>query len=108
MANVTMKRFYFRLVVHHRGLLRALERLTLSRSLVVTVAELGRGVNELKRNLLQVTARSVDLVRLPDGKHTLLNTGARALDHDKVVLHDTVVREATHGGNRLLGGVELG
>lgn len=67
---------YFRLVVHHRRLLRALERLTLSSSLVVTVTELGRGVNKLKSNLLQVTARCVDLVRLTDRKNTLLYTRA--------------------------------
>lgn len=72
------------------------------------MAELGRGVNELERNLLEVTARGVDLVRLADSQNTLLHTRAAALDHDEVVLHHTVVGEATHGGNGLLGGVELG
>ena len=71
------------------------------------MAKLGRGVNELERNLLKVTARGVDLVRLTDGKNTLLHTRAATLDHDKVVLHNTVVREATHRGDRLLRRVKL-
>ena len=97
----------FRLVVHHGSLLGTLERLTLGSRLEVTVAELGGSVDELERHLLEVTARRVDLVRLADGQNTLLHTRASTLDHDEVVLHHTVVREATHGGDRLLSRVEL-
>ena len=50
----------------------------------------------------------MDHQRLPDGDHTLLGTRDRALQHEVVVLDDTIVREATHGCNRLLGDIMLG
>lgn len=46
--------------------------------------------------------------RLPDGDDALLDTGASSLDHQKVVLDDTVANEATHGRDLLLGRVERG
>lgn len=104
-------RFYqahcFRLVVHRRRLLRAFERVTLSTSLVVAVAELRRSVDKLESDLLDVFTRGVDLLRLTDRQHTLLNTRAATLDHQEVVLHNTVVRETTHWRDRLLSRVKL-
>ena len=49
----------------------------------------------------------MDHQRLPDGDHALLGTRDRALQHEVVVLDDTVVREAAHGGNGLLRDVVL-
>ena len=46
--------------------------------------------------------------RLANGNNTLLRAGDRALEHEVVVLDDTVVREAAHGRDRLLGDVVLG
>ena len=46
--------------------------------------------------------------RLANGNNTLLRAGDGALEHEVVVLDDTVVREATHGRDRLLGDVVLG
>ena len=43
--------------------------------------------------------------RLAKGNDTLLGSRNRALENDKVVLDDTVVRETTHGRNVLLGDV---
>ena len=45
--------------------------------------------------------------RLAQGDHTLLGTGDGALEHQVVVLDDTVVGEATHGRDRLLGDIRL-
>lgn len=50
----------------------------------------------------------MDHQRLPDGDDALLGTRDRALQHEVVVLDDTIVREATHGCNRLLGDIVLG
>ena len=71
------------------------------------MTKLGRGVDELKRDLLEVTTGCVDLVRLADRQNTLLDTRAAALDHDEVVLNNTVVGEATHGRDRLLSSIKL-
>ena len=70
-----------------------------------TYAELRRGVDELELDLLEVTARGVDHERLAEGDHALLGAGNGALEHQVVVLDDTVVREATHGRDGLLGDV---
>lgn len=67
----------------------------------------GRGRDPLERNVLESLPGGVDLERLSEGEDTLLDTGARALDHDEVLVDNTVVREATERGDALLGGVEL-
>ena len=46
--------------------------------------------------------------RLADGDDTLLGSGDGTLEHEVVVLDDTVVGEATHGGDGLLGDVGVG
>ena len=45
---------------------------------------------------------------LAEGEDPLLHAHAAALDHDVVLVHDTVVGEATHRRNRLLRQIELG
>ena len=45
--------------------------------------------------------------RLADGNDTLLGSGDGSLEHEVVVLDDTVVGEATHGSNALLRDVML-
>ena len=50
----------------------------------------------------------MDHERLAEGNDTLLGSGDGALEHDEVVLDDTIVREATHGCDGLLGDVRLG
>ena len=52
-------------------------------------------------------AAGVDNERLADGDDTLLGSGNGALEHDVVVLDNTVVGEATHGSNALLRDVML-
>ena len=46
--------------------------------------------------------------RLAKGDDTLLGSRNRALEDNKVVLDDTVVREASHGSDGLLGDVRFG
>jgi hypothetical protein len=50
----------------------------------------------------------VDHERLAEGHDTLFGTRDGALEHQEVVLDDTVVREASHRGDRLLGDVRVG
>ena len=73
----------------------------------VTYTELGRRVDELELNLLEIPTRSVHHERLADGNDTLLGSGDGTLEHEVVVLDDTVVGEATHGSNALLGDIML-
>ena len=74
----------------------------------VTYAELRRGVDELELYFLEIPARSVDHERLADGDDTLLGSGDRALEDEEVVLDNTVMGEATHWCDGLLGDVRLG
>lgn len=39
---------------------------------------------------------------LPQGYNALLRTHTTTLDHDKVIVDFTIMRETTHGGYRLL------
>jgi len=46
--------------------------------------------------------------RFADSDDTLLGTRDRALEHQEVVLHDTIVGEATHGCDGLLRDIRVG
>jgi hypothetical protein len=50
----------------------------------------------------------VDHERLADGDDTLLRARNGTLEHEVVVLDDTVVGEATHRRDRLFGDIGLG
>ena len=52
-------------------------------------------------------AAGVDNERLADGDDTLLGSGNGALEHDIVVLDNTVVGEATHWCDGLFGNVAV-
>jgi len=73
-----------------------------------TVPKLGGGIDELELDLLEISAGGVDHKRLADSDDALLRSRDGALDHEEVVLDNTVVGEATHGGDGLLGDVGLG
>ena len=75
---------------------------------VTTYAKLRGGVDELELNFLKIPARSVDHEGLAKGDDTLLGSGDGTLEDDEVVLDNTVVWEATHGRDLLLGDVRLG
>lgn len=44
---------------------------------------------------------------LPKRDHALLRTHATSLDHDEVIVNFTVMREATHGRDALVGKIIL-
>ena len=77
---------------------RTEERVLLLLGLETSVTELGRGIDPLELDLLEGLAGSVGEEGLAEGEDTLLDTGAGALDDDKVVVDLTVAGEATHGG----------
>ena len=67
-----------------------------------TYTELGRSVDKFELDLLEIPARGVYHERFPDGDDTLLGARNRALQHEEVVLDNTIMREATHGSDGLL------
>ena len=59
------------------------------------------GIDELKVDLLEVRALGVGPQGLPKGDDTLLAPDHLALEHQPVLVDDTVVGEATQGGDAL-------
>lgn len=76
--------------------------------LVGTVTELGRGIDPLELDLLGGDTLGLDEDRLTEGDDTLDDTRDGALDDKEVLTDDTIVGEATDGGDLLLGDVVLG
>jgi len=89
--------------IWHRLLLGAKDLLLFFAGLEATVAELGARVDELERNLFGRNTAGLLEQGLTQGDQTLARADNATLDHEVVTLDDTVVREATHRGNRLLG-----
>jgi len=67
------------------------------------VTHLGRGIDELELDVFQVLSLGCWHQGLSQDQVSLFGTDAAALEHDVVISDDTVVREATHWGNVLLG-----
>ena len=59
-------------------------------------------------DLLEIPTRGVNHERLAKGDDTLLGSGDGALQDEEIVLDDTVVGEATHGRDLLVGDIRLG
>ena len=76
--------------------------------LEATVAELGGSVDELELDLLQRLAAGVLQEGLAQGDAPLAGAHDAALDHQPVVLHATVVGEATERRDALDREVEVG
>jgi len=72
------------------------------------VTHLGRGIDELEIDLLEGDARNLGQEGLTKSDDTLLGSHDATLKHDPVLVDFTVVREATHGGDRLLSEVVAG
>jgi hypothetical protein len=66
------------------------------------------GLTYLELDLLGGTAGSVDEHGLAESDNALLDTGDGTLKHEEVVVDLSVADEATHGGDGLLGDIELG
>ena len=73
--------------------------------LEASMAKLGGCIDELKFDLLKSHTRSLFEKRLTKGDDPLLGSNTTSLNHQVVTLHDTVVRETTHGSNVLLSPV---
>jgi len=71
------------------------------------VTKLGGGIDQSQADLFKSDSLRLRDKRLADVEDALPDANARALKHDKVLLHHTVVREATHGIDRLLRDVLL-
>jgi len=71
--------------------------------LEATMTKLGTGVDEFERNFLYKPLLSQSLQGLSKSQDTLLVSNAGSLDHEEVLLHLSVVREATHGSDGLIG-----
>jgi len=59
------------------------------------VTELGRGIDPFELDLLEGLAGGVDEHGLAESHDSLLDTGNGALDHDEVVVDNTVTDETT-------------
>jgi len=71
-------------------------------SLESSMTKLGGGVNELEVHHLQSSLLGVGQQRLPQCQHPLLGSNTTSLDHEEVLLHLSVVREASHGVDGLI------
>jgi len=76
--------------------------------LEATVAELGRGVDELEVDGLEMFAAGGDVEGLAQDEGTLLDADAGTLEHDPILVDLSVADKAAHGGDALLGEVSLG
>jgi len=77
-------------------------------SLESTVADLGRGIDELEVDLLESGSGDLREEGLPEGDDSLLGASDATLEHHPVLVDHTVVGETTHGGDGLLGEIVLG
>jgi hypothetical protein len=68
-----------------------------------TVSDLTGGIDELEVNLFKSSSGGLGDKTLSQDQRSLLGTNAASLDHDVIVVDDTVVGEATQGGDALLG-----
>jgi hypothetical protein len=87
---------------------RSHERVLVLGGLEATVTELGAGVDELQLDVLQSLTLGVDQQRLSEGENPLLGSNAASLDHDEILLDLSVVREASHGVDGLVGQIVIG
>ena len=72
------------------------------------MAELGRGIDELKVDWLQILPGGGSEEGFSEEDESLLGSNAAALDDDEVILHNTVVRETAQGGDVLLSDIGIG
>jgi hypothetical protein len=86
----------------------AQELVLLLEGLESAVTVLGRGVDELEVDGLQVGALGDRHDALAQSDGALAGASHAALDHEEILVDLAVVGEATHGGDALLGEVGLG
>lgn len=87
---------------------RTQERMLLRLGLERAVSKLGARVDKFELDFFQIPTAGVDHQALADRDHALLGARDRALEHEEVVLDDTVVRESTQWRDRLVRRVRVG
>ena len=70
-----------------------------------TVTNFGGGIDELEVDDFFSSSVSLGDDRLSEGEDSLLGTNCASLDHEEVVVDDTVVRESTKRGDSLVGNI---
>jgi len=90
------------------GLATAEEAFLLFRGLEATVTELGSGIDELEVDLLQSGTRLLREERLTESQDTTLRANNATLEHQELLVDDTVVREAANRGDGFLGKIGCG
>ena len=83
------------------------EHIDKPKAAAATYSELGRRIDELECDLLEVPTRRVDHEGFSKSDHTLFGARNGPFQHQEIVLHDTVVWEAAHGCDGLLGDVRF-
>ena len=91
-----------------RALGGAHEVVLLLLGLEATVTNLGRRVDPFELDLLLSVARGLSQQGLAQSDHALLGADDGTLEHDVVLVHNTIVGEATHGGDGLNRQIVLG
>ena len=81
---------------------------TQTRRTLSTHTVVRRSVDKLQANLLQVSPRGVNLEGNTTGERPLESTGNTSLDHDKVLVDETVMRPSSERVDGLVGHVVLG
>jgi len=71
------------------------------------VTQLRRSIDEFDVDRLELNSGSSGMEGLSEDQRSLLGADAGSLDHDVIVLDDSVVRETTEGSDVLLGQVVL-
>lgn len=68
---------------------------------MVTYAEFGTCVDEFELDLLEISSTGVDHKALAQRNDAFFGTRDRSLQHEVVILDDTIMRESAHGSDRL-------
>ena len=71
------------------------------------MSELRRGIDEVERDLLSGSNGSLRMERLSESDGSLLASHDTSLEHEPVVLDNTIVGESTERSNRFRGEIHL-
>ena len=84
-----------------------MESILLFGGLESTVTHLGRSIDELEVDFFELFSGVGNKHGLSEEEESLLGTNSAALEHHVVVSDNTVVREASHGGDVLFGDIDF-
>ena len=102
LQNCLIKKLISQMPRHCSGLHSVVILLLLWGCLESPMSKLGRGVNKLKLDVFQSNTRSLFQERLTKGDNPFLGSNNPTLDHQVIILHNTIVRETTHRCNVFL------